>query len=186
LFGILLGILLYFIFKFSYQTGLETSLKESKFKYKELCEEARQSQLKYALSKINQAILLIHDCVCIKDARKIRFEFNDHLDKMMERQRSDYDLIQKEYGMDDIGEEYIVSMIKPLSDLLNEVLIKEYCPFVSVISKISVVRLLIRLEYYMEKGHIVSTSNYKTFFDLLLDAKEIGDSELELGEKAEK
>jgi len=71
-------------------------------------------------------------------------------------------------------------------DLLNEVLIKEYCPFVSVISKISVVRLLIRLEYYMEKGHIVSTSNYKTFFDLLLDAKEIGDGELELGEKAEK
>jgi len=38
----------------------------------------------------------------------------------------------------------------------------------------------------MEKGHIVSTSNYKTFFDLLLDAKEIGDGELELGEKAEK
>jgi len=36
---------------------------------------------------------------------------------MMERQRSDYDAIQKEYGMDDIGEEYIVSMIKPLSDL---------------------------------------------------------------------
>jgi len=100
---------------------------KSKFKYKELCEEARQSQLKYALSKINQAILLIHDCVCIKDARKIRFEFNDHLDKMMERQRSDYDLIQKEYGMDDIGEEYIVSMIKPLSGLLNEVLLKEYC-----------------------------------------------------------
>jgi len=26
----------------------------------------------------------------------------------MERQRSDYDAIQKEYGMDDIGEEYIV------------------------------------------------------------------------------
>ncbi len=152
---------------------------KSKLKYNEICEEARLSHFKYALFKINQAILLIHDCVYIKDARKIRFEFNDHLEKMMERQRSGYDLIQKEYGMDDIGEDYIISMIKPLSDLLNEILLKEYCTFIKAVSKTSTVRLLIRLEYYMENGYIVSTSNYKTFIELLQDAKLIGDADIE-------
>ncbi len=97
----------------------------------------------------------------------------------MERQRSDYDLIQKEYGMDDIGEDYIISMIKPLSGLLNEILLKEYCTFIKAVSKTSAVRLLIRLEYYMENGYIVSTSNYKTFIELLQDAKLIGDADIE-------
>jgi len=65
------------------------------------------------------------------------------------------------------------------------VLLKEYYPFVSAKSKILVVRLLIRLEYHVKKGHIVSTSNYKTFFNLLLDTKEVGDDEVELREKVE-
>ena len=80
----------------------------------------------YAISKINQAILLIHDCVCTKDACLIRFDFIEHLNKMMDRQSQQFQAIEKAYGMDDIGDEYIFSMIryhyfvtKPLSNINN-------------------------------------------------------------------
>ena len=50
-------------------------------------------------------------------------------------------------------------------------------------SKLKAVRLLIRLEYYIENGYITSTSNFKIFIDLLLDAKVKG--EIEVEERAE-
>ncbi len=37
----------------------------------------------------------------------------------------------------------------------------------------------------MNKGYITSTSNYKIFIDLLLDAKVIGEDEIEVGERIE-
>jgi hypothetical protein len=42
-----------------------------------------------------------------------------------------------------------------------------------------------KTEYYMNKGYITSTSNYKIFIDLLLDAKVIGEDEIEVGERIE-
>ena len=86
---------------------------------------------------------------------------------MMERQRNEFDEIQKEY---------IIS---------NGVLLKEYCPFIKVESELKAVRLLIRLEYYMENGCITSTSNFKILIDLLLDAKVNGDGEIEVGERVD-
>ncbi len=92
------------------------------FKYEEMCELAGISHLKYELTEINQAIILIHDCVYTKDARKIIFNFTDHLHKMMKRQSEEFD----------IGEEYVCSMGKPLYDLLNKVIIKDHSPFIKV------------------------------------------------------
>ena len=73
------------------------------------------AHLNYAISKINQSIILIHDFVCkIMDARLIQFDFIEHLNKMMDRQSQQFQAIEKAYGMDNIGDEYIFSMIKPL------------------------------------------------------------------------
>jgi len=69
------------------------------------------------ISKINQAIILIHDTVYNKDVRKIRFDFMAHLHKMMARQSEEFEF-EKE-------EEYVCSMVKPLYDLLNEVIINK-------------------------------------------------------------
>jgi len=87
-----------------------------------MCELSGISHLKYELIKINRAIILIHDCVYTKDARKIIFNFTDHLHKMMIRQSEEFD----------IGEEYVCSMGKPLYDLLNKVIIKDHSPFIKV------------------------------------------------------
>jgi hypothetical protein len=104
-----------------------------------------------------------------KDARLIRFDFIEHLNKMMDRQSQQFQAIEKAYGMDNIGDEYIFSMIKPLRDLLENVIIKEYCPFINVNVKVKSIRMLMRLEWYMKSGNIRSTSNYKIFIDLLMD-----------------
>ncbi len=60
---------------------IKISSNKIKTKYDEICELARVSHLKYAITKINQAIILIH-----KDARKIRFNYTNHLHKMLVRQ----------------------------------------------------------------------------------------------------
>ena len=86
--------------------------------FKEMCVSARMAHLKYTISKINQAILLIHECVYTIDARLIRFEFIAHLNNMMTRQSQQFENIQKAYSSDDIGEDYIFSSIKSLRDLL--------------------------------------------------------------------
>ena len=86
---------------------------------------------------------------------------------MMIRQSEEFDAIQKSFKMDEIGEEYVCSMVRPLFDLLNG----DHSSFIKVDSKIRSIRLLMLLEYYMNKGSITSTSNYKIFIDLLLDAK---------------
>ena len=80
--------------------------------------------------------------------------------------------------MDDIGEEYIFSLIKSLHDLLEHVIIKENCPFIDVKVKVKSMRMLMRLEWYMISGNIKSTSNYKIFIDLLMDAKVLGKKEV--------
>ncbi len=67
--------------------------------------------------------MYIHS-VYTKDARLIRFDFIEHLNNMMDRQSQRFLAIEKAYGMDDTGEEYIFSMIKPLHDLLEHVIIK--------------------------------------------------------------
>jgi hypothetical protein len=72
------------------------------------------AHLNYAISKINQSIILIHDFVYTKDARLIQFDFIEHLNKMMDRQSQQFQAIEKAYGMENIGDEYIFSMIKPL------------------------------------------------------------------------
>jgi len=68
----------------------EDHLNIRKFKnimnFKEMCISARMAHLKYTISKINQAILLIHECVYTIYARLIRFEFIAHLNNMMTRQ----------------------------------------------------------------------------------------------------
>jgi hypothetical protein len=79
--------------------------------FEEMCESARMAHVKFTISKINQAILLIHDCVYTMDARIIRFEL---IDNVMTRQSQQFENIQKAYSSDDIGEEYIYSSIKPL------------------------------------------------------------------------
>ncbi len=50
-----------------------------------------------------------------KDVCKIRFDFMAHLHKMMARQSEEF-----EFEKEDIGEEYVCSMVKPLHDLLNK------------------------------------------------------------------
>ena len=81
--------------------------------------------------------------------------------------------------MDNIGDEYIFSMIKPLCDLLENVIIKENCPFINVNGKVKSIRML------MKSGNIRSTSNYKIFIDLLMDNKLLGEKEIEVWEKIE-
>ena len=154
-------------------------------KFEEMCEIARLAHLNYAISKINQITLLIHDCVYTKDARLIRFEFIENLNNMMDRQSEQFHEIEKSYGKDNIGDEYIYSMIKPLRDLLVNVIIKENCPFIEVNAKLKSIRLLMRLEWYMKSGNIRSTSNYKIFIDLLMNSKVLGENEIEVWEKIE-
>jgi hypothetical protein len=86
---------------------------KTKTKFEYMCEIARLAHLSYAISKINQIIVLIHDCVYTKDARLIRFEFIEHLNNIMDRQSEQFQEIEKSYGKDNIGDEYIFSMIKP-------------------------------------------------------------------------
>ena len=45
---------------------------------------------------------------------------------MINRQSQQFETIQKAYAMDDIGEDYRYSSIKPLRDLLENVIIKEH------------------------------------------------------------
>ena len=78
---------------------------------------------------------------------------------------------------------YIFSMIEPLRDLLENVIIKEYCPFINVNVKVKSIRMLMRLEWYMKSGNIRSTSNYKIFIDLLMDKKVLGENVIEVWEK---
>ena len=87
--------------------------------------------------------------------------------------------------MDNIGGEFIFSMIKPLRDLLENVIIKENCPFINVNVKVKSLRMLMRLEWYMKSGNIRSTSNYKIFIDLLMDNMVLGENEIEIWEKIE-
>jgi hypothetical protein len=87
--------------------------------------------------------------------------------------------------MDNIGGEFIFSMIKPLRDLLENVIIKENCPFINVNVKVKSLRMLMRLEWYMKSGNIRSTSNYKIFIYLLMDNKVLGGNEIEVWEKIE-
>lgn len=150
-----------------------------------MCELARMAHLNYAISKTNQIIVLIHDCVYTKDARLIRFEFIEHLNNMMDRQTQQFQEIEKSYGTDNIGDEYIFSMIKPLRDLLKNVIIKENCPFIKVESKVISIRMLMRLEWYMKSGNIRSKSNYKIFIDFLTDSNVLGETEIEVWEKIE-
>ena len=74
-------------------------------------------------------------------------------------------------------------MIKSLHDLLEHVIIKENCPFIDVKGKVKSIRMLMRLEWYMKSGNIKSTSNYKIFIDLLMDAKVLGEKEIEVWER---
>jgi hypothetical protein len=67
-----------------------------------------------------------------KDVRKIRFDLMAHLHKMMVRQREEFEF-EKE-------EEYVCSMVKPLYDLLNEVIINKHSPFINVHSKVRSIR----------------------------------------------
>ena len=76
-------------------------------------------------------------------------------------------------------------MIKPLRDLLVNVIIKENCPFIEVNSNVKSIRMLMRLEWYMKSGIIKNTSNYKIFIDLLMNSKVLGENEIEVWEKIE-
>ncbi len=80
-------------------------------KFEEMYELARMAHSNYAISKINHSIILIHDCVYTKDARLIRFDFIKHFNKMMDRQSQQFEAIEKAYGMDKIGDEYIFSSL---------------------------------------------------------------------------
>ena len=68
-------------------------------KFEEMSRQARMAHLNYAVSKINQIIVLIHDCVYTSDARLIRFEFIEHLNNMMDRQSENpqFQEIEKSY-----------------------------------------------------------------------------------------
>jgi len=55
-------------------------------KFEEMYELARMAHSNYAISKINHSIILIHDCV-------------------------QFEAIEKAYGMDKIGDEYIFSSL---------------------------------------------------------------------------
>ncbi len=50
--------------------------------------------------QFQKAIILIHDCVYTKDARLIRFDFIEHLNKMMDRQSQQFQTIEKAYDME--------------------------------------------------------------------------------------
>jgi hypothetical protein len=70
-------------------------------------------------------------------------------------------------------------------NLLENVIIKENCPFINVNVKVKSIRILMRLEWYMKSGNIRSTSNYKIFIDLLMDNMVLGENEIEIWEKIE-
>jgi len=49
-------------------------------------------------------------------------------------------------------------------------------------SKIKAIRLLMRLEWYLNNGSIRGSSNYKIFIEILQDTKILGDKEIEISE----
>jgi len=112
----------------------------------------------------------------------MRFGFIEHLNNLMDGQSQQFQAIEKAYGMDNIGEKYIFSMIGPLHDLLH-VIIRKSCPFIDVKGSVKSIRVLMRLEWLMRGGNMKSAGNCKKFIDLLMDAGVLGEGEMEVSEK---
>ena len=116
-----------------------------------MLEHTQRAHIGYFNKKINQMIIIINECIC---TRKIlgswsRFDLLEHLlQTMIETQEQHMEGIYSSYKtpIEEQEEKYTYSIIRPLYQLLENVIIKELGPLIRAEDKLKSVRYLLRLQ----------------------------------------
>jgi hypothetical protein len=94
-------------------------------------------------------IIVINECMYEKDIRILRFDLLEHLQAMIETQEKHMAGIYSSYKTptEEQDDKYTYSILHPLHQILENVIIKDHRPVIKAVDKLNSVRYLLRLQW---------------------------------------